>query len=100
MLGREEHNEMVGSMNDLIAQIRQAIENGDQEGALSLLDKYEQQAGEEEAAETEGLEGEGLEGEGQEETAEQEAAPAPAPMKKPAAVKPQIPNQIKNYMGM
>ena len=95
MLGRDEHSEMVGSMNDLIAQIRQAIESDDKEGALSLLDQYEQQAGEEEAAETEGLEGEG-----QEETAEQEAAPAPAPMKKPAAVKPQIPNQIKNYMGM
>lgn len=97
MLGRDEHSEMVGSMNDLIAQIRQAIESDDKEGALSLLDQYEQQAGEEEAAETEGLEGEG-----QEEAAEQvaEETSAPAPIKKPAAAKPQIPNQIKNYMGM
>lgn len=97
MLGREEHSEMVGSMNDLIAQIRQAIESGDQEGALSLLDQYEQLAGEEEAAEAEGLEGEG-----QEEAAEQvaEETSTPAPIKKLAAAKPQIPNQIKNYMGM
>ena len=99
MLGREEHSEMVSSMNDLIAQIRQAIEGDDKEGALALLDQYEQQAGEEESAE-----GEGLEGEGQEEMAEQEspeAAPAQAPMKKPSpAMKPKVPDQIKNYMGM
>lgn len=97
MLNREEHSEMVGSMNDLMAQIRQAIEGDDKEGALALLDQYEQQAGEEEAAETEGLEGEG-----QEEMTEQEVPEAQVPMKKPAAapMKPKVPDQIKNYMGM
>lgn len=57
MMTQDEHESMTGDISSTIQQIRDAIQGGDVDSALSLLDQLEQQQGDEENAEKEGLEG-------------------------------------------
>ena len=86
MMTQSEHEEMGGEMQSTLSQLREALQSGDTEGALQLLDQYESEMNEEESGEEQGLEPKSEEG--------SEMMPS-----KPA-IKNEMPESVKRFAGM
>lgn len=76
MMTEGEHNEKVSGLNELIGQIREALDSGDTDAAKSVLDQLESAMQEEETAEEGSFEG------GEEEGGYSESEGEEMPMKK------------------